>query len=69
VVRSGKQFQVQASFTLYADDEREAQRVAASCVELWDDDKGIDHVSGVGLAKGTVSIYEVTPETVKELKP
>lgn len=57
-----KRFSVSASFTMYADDEAEAQRIAASCVELWSEQTGIGHVDGIGLARGYVTVHETTAE-------
>lgn len=50
------QYRISASFTLDADDRNQALSMVAACVEYWDDDNGINHITGVGGAEGSVTI-------------
>jgi hypothetical protein len=51
-------YAVKASLEIDADSPREAQAIAAACIEHWDESVGLMLVDGIGGAQGSVTIEE-----------
>jgi hypothetical protein len=55
-------YAVKSSLEIDADSPREAQAIAAACIEHWDESVGLMLVNGIGGAKGSVDVCEM-PES------
>ena len=52
-------YAVKASLEIEADSPREAQAIAAACIEHWDASVGLMLVNGIGGAQGAVDVREI----------
>lgn len=57
-----KPFHVKCDITLLAISRSEARSLAAAAVEHWNDETGWQHISGIGLPEGYVTVTEMSAE-------